>query len=221
MKICIGIPCFAGVDDRVLEDYCRFMFHLGRRYGGHEFLLSVRGKTAQHRARNQIAVDAIRAGCDYLFFLDDDHIIAFDDDPKRYDFLKKLLAHEVPIVGALYWQRGGLFAPVAMMSAFGIGYRMLTPEELTGCLQEVDVAGGGALLIDLKALERVEQPWFEDEAKTGYSTDVQICQKFRAAGFSVYLDSSVEIGHQMLEKRVVTTDTRPAIIAEREKWQTS
>ena len=220
MMVVIGIPCFSGVDYRVLEDFMRFSYYLGRRYPEHNFSLAIKGKTAQHRARNAIVAEALKFNADYLLMLDDDMIIDFDQivgrPSSRYEFLRTMISHDVPICGALYWQRGGDCPPVAMRRNGPLAYRVMDEAELTGGLQEVDVAGGGVILFKMSALLKIPQPWFEDETKDGYSTDVQICRKAQEAGLKVYLDSSIEIGHQQLERRVVHGGTRQAIKAEKD-----
>src|SRR5947208_1793411 len=56
--------------------------------------------------RNKLAQRAIDAGAEWLMFIDDDHTF-----PK--DLLLRLLAHDKPVVGALYMQRMVPFAPIA------------------------------------------------------------------------------------------------------------
>lgn len=220
MRIAIGIPCFAGVDYRVLEDYMRFAYYLGRRYPEHEFYLAIRGKIEQYRARNEIVQEAMAVDADYLLMMDDDHIIDIDGivgrPSAKYEFLRKLLAHDVDIVGALYWQRGADCNPVVMSAVTDTGYRLMTHAELQNGLQPVDVAGGGCILIKMQVFKALPRPWFKAENIEGYSTDIQICRMAKAHGFGVYLDSSVEIGHQQQEKRIVTSQTRLDILRERQ-----
>ena len=45
-RVCIGIPCFAGVSGETLEDYMRFAYHLGRRYQEFDFFMSIITKKA-------------------------------------------------------------------------------------------------------------------------------------------------------------------------------
>ena len=190
-----------------------FAYSLGRRYPEYDFFLAVKGKKEQFRARNSIVEEALRTGCDYLFMLDDDHIIDIDDSmlpSPRYMFLKTLLSHmeEDPtkgIVGALYYQKDykNCLPVIMQKERSGVGYFCITHAEITGRLQKVDVAGGGAMLVNMKIFDKIESPWFGPEFEFG--TDVQICRKSVDAGFSVWVDTSIEIGHTRTEKEVITS----------------
>jgi len=207
--IMIGIPCFDGVSAETLEDYMRFAYYLGRRYQEFEFCLAIKSKTEQFRARDAIVTEARKIQADYLLFLDDDHVIDIDGmmgPSAKYEFLRKMIAHDKDIIGGLYWQRGGTYNPVAMMQANGIKYRLLEPNELEYGLQKVDVVGGGFMLIKMSLFDLIEQPFFEPEHT--YSTDIQLCRKAKyEAGTSVWLDSSIEVGHVVKERDVLHSGT--------------
>jgi hypothetical protein len=210
--ITIGIPCYQNVSYETLEDYMRFMFHLGRRCPEYDFTLAIKGKSEQFRARNAIVEAAISYDSDYLLMLDDDHVI---DIQKKlgpndsYDFLKKLIQHmendeNKGIVGALYYQRGGNCYPV-IMEQKGKSYFFKTHQEIANGLQQVDVTGGGCMLIRKEVFDKIESPWFSPEFE--YGTDVQICQKVRDAGFSVWCDTSIEIGHVKIDREIISSKT--------------
>lgn len=207
-KICIGIPCFYGVDYRILEDYMRFAFHLGRRYQEFDFKLAIKGKKEQFRARNGIIKAAIYEKCDYTLMLDDDHLldIAAEKGPaKNYEFLRVLISHleghpDRGIVGAYYVQRSNMSLPV-IMKEYPTGPSFLTYDDITGQLQKVDITGGGCMLLNMKIFEKIKEPWFQPEFEWG--TDIQICRSAIKAGFSVWCDTSQKIGHLMTEKEVM------------------
>jgi len=204
-RIFIGIPCYGTVVPEVLEDWMRWTFHLGRRLPQYDFFIGLRIKSEQFRARNTIVEAAQEVAADWLLMIDDDMIInpliktAQTDD---YGFVEKLLAHDKDIVGALYYQRTGGFSPVAMMRQ-GAGYRFLRDNELEGRLQEVDVAGGGALLVRMSLFDHLPRPFFAPEHEFG--TDVQLCRAAQDAGYKVYLDSSIELGHIRDERVIITS----------------
>ena len=207
-RVFIGIPCYQNVSAQTLEDYMRFAYHIGRRMPGYEFYLGVKTKTEQFRARNAIVQHARDIGSDWLLMIDDDHIINIDDDSGKqgkgadcYNFLQKLLDHDVDIVGPIYYQRGGQAKPVVMAQS-GNGFSFMNDHDLTGGLQEIGVQGGGCILIKMHVFDKLKQPWFEPEHT--YGTDIQLCKAARAAGFKVYTDSSIEMGH-VWEKRVIVS----------------
>lgn len=224
-RVCIGIPCYQNVAAETLQDYMLFAFYLGRHYTDYDFFLAIKSKTEQFRARNAIVEAAISQGADYLLMLDDDHVIDWEGiaalEPNNrkppYEFLRKLLNHlrteeNAGIVGALYFQRGGDCRPVVMKEGRNGGYYWMREDEIKGELQEVDVTGGGCFLMDMNVLTRIPSPWFEPELQLG--TDIQICEKTRQAGFKVFCDTSITLGHVMNTRQVITPNNRLRISSE-------
>lgn len=216
-SVCIGIPCFHSVTFETLDDYMRFAYHLGRRCQDYDFFLAIKGKSEQFRARNAIIQESIMRDCDYTFMLDDDHVIDTDKGivpTGRYDFLERLIGHmendpTIGIVGGLYCQRGGDQLPVIMQEHEGNHY-ILTHSDITNRMQRVSVTGGGCMLIRKELFDRIPSPWFEPEQQSkGLSrgTDLQICIKAAEAGFSVWCDTSIQIGHVRLEREIITPET--------------
>jgi 2-polyprenyl-3-methyl-5-hydroxy-6-metoxy-1,4-benzoquinol methylase len=217
--IYIGAPCFDKVDPELLEDWMRFAFHLGRRMPQYNFMTGIKTKSEQFRARNEIVDAAKTYGATYLLMLDDDMIInTFVTEGKEgegddsYSFLEKMIAHDKDICGALYWQRGGDCKPVMMYKVTDTGYRFLRDDELEWKLQKVDVAGGGCLLIKMSVFDKIPPPYFAPEFKWG--TDVQICRRAAEAGFEVWADTSIELGHLRSKKEIITKRNRKRISLE-------
>lgn len=212
-RIFIGAPVYGKVDHEILEDWMRFMYHLGRRMQDYDFFLGIKPKTEQFRARIAIVEEAQKAGCEWLLMLDDDMVInhfitqgqvGTGDD--AYGFLEKMIGHNKDICGALYWQRGGTHEPVLMTKVSEAGYRFLREDELIGAPQKVDVAGGGCLLIRMSVFDKIQPPYFAPEHK--WSTDIQLCKQAAEKGFEVWVDSSIEIGHLKDEKVIVSSRNR-------------
>jgi hypothetical protein len=218
-KIMIGIPCYQNAPSETLDDYMRFAFYLGRRTA-HEYFVAIKAKTEQFRARNSIVEGALQIGCDYLLFLDDDHVIDWEGQPgpnSRYAFLEKLIGHmesdpKLGLVGVVYYHRGNECRPVLMKEGADGGYYYLRDDEILGELQDVAVQGGGCMLLRLSAFDRIRSPWFEPEHELG--TDVQICKKMREAGFRIACDTSVQIGHVLNSRAVITPNNRHQVAAE-------
>lgn len=219
-RILIGIPCYRDVAGETLEDYMRLAFYCGRRLPQHEFLIGIKTKTEQFRARNAIVTGAIQANCDYLFFLDDDHVIDWDSSSGpniRYGLIDRLVEHmendpDLGIVGAVYYQRGGECRPVLMREGRDGGFYWLRDDELTGGLQEVSVQGGGCMLMRMSMFDKIPEPYFEPEFDLG--TDLQICKKAKEAGYKVACDTSLIIGHVMSKREIVTPQNRARIAAD-------
>ena len=216
MKILIGIPAYQNVSAETLEDYMRFAFYCGRRTD-HEFMIGIKSKSEQFRARNAIVEGALQTGCDYLMFLDDDHVIDWETTSgpnSRYGMIETFLQHfdndpELGIVGALYYHRGGDCRAVVMREGEQGGYYWLRDDEILGKYQEVDVQGGGCMMLRMSIFDKISSPWFEPEFDLG--TDIQICKKAKDAGFKVACDTSITIGHVLSKREVVTADNRHKI----------
>ena len=224
-KVCIGIPCFQGVPYEVLDDYMRLAYHLGRRNQEFDFYLAIKGKGEQYRARNAIVEQAIATACDYLFMLDDDQIFDIEKTlgpSECYDIITKLVQHlkEDPqkgIVGALYFQRGATCDPVIMYRN-PPGYTFYNYSDITRRLQKVDITGGGAMCINMKVFDKIDSPWFVAECDVGQGTDIQICEKVQKAGWEVWCDTSLEIGHIMAEREIVSSKNVERIQYEASEW---
>lgn len=234
MRIAIGIPIFQTLPPLTDTDYMRMMYSFGRRYQEHDFFLLTRRKSEQFRARNAIVETALKFGMDYLLFLDDDHVINWQDthESTPYEFLRKLLEHEKDIVGALYYHRTGEYKPVLMKEFEPDKFRFLTDAEISGGLQQVDVQGGGCMLINMKIFDKLKPPYFVPEQQAdletncpscgevftvgtpNLGTDIQICTAARRAGFTVWCDTSIVIGHLKQDQEVVTHLNRDSFFAD-------
>jgi len=221
MKIAVGIPVFQNYAPEVAHDYMRMWYNFGRRMPEHEFFLIPKTKSEQFRARNAIVTTALQFGCDRLLFLDDDHIFDWREVPNHdsYSFLEKLIAHDKDIVGCLYYHRTGEYRPVLMKNTCDPGkqYTFLNDAEITGGLQRVDVQGGGVMLINLKVFDKLKPPYFEPEMQTdgaSLGTDIQLCRKASEAGFEVWCDTSIVVGHLKQEREIVHSENRDSFIAD-------
>jgi 2-polyprenyl-3-methyl-5-hydroxy-6-metoxy-1,4-benzoquinol methylase len=218
--ITIGIPRYRQFPPETEEDYMRLMYYLGRRLPQHEFVLAIKSKTEQFRARNSITEAAIQVGSDYLLFLDDDHVIGWETIPEvngRYGFVDTLVKHmendpKLGIVGGLYYHRGAQCRPVLMKIGTDGGYYWMRDDEIKHGLQEVGVQGGGCMLLRLSMFNKIRSPWFEPEFELG--TDIQICKKAQEAGYKVACDTSIVIGHVLSSSEVITPQNRNRVIVE-------
>ena len=137
MRIMIGIPCYRDVAGETLEDYMRLAFHLGRRTE-HDYLVGIKTKSEQFRARNAIVEGALQTDCDYLFFLDDDHVIDWEESRTssfKYDLVQKLIDHmekdkDIGVCGVVYYHRGAECRPVLLNEGKDGGYYWIRDDEI-------------------------------------------------------------------------------------------
>ena len=103
----------------------------------------------------------------------------------------RLLEHHVDIVSALYFARR---PPHMTCAGFERSGSLDMDFAADGGLEKVDYVGAGALLIQRHVLQTVYPPWF-GEPTPGVDDDLYFCQKARAAGFDIHVDTSLCVGH--------------------------
>jgi len=206
----IGVVAFQGVNYKVLENYMALAFHWGRRCPDFDFFLRVIGKKEQYRARNNLvamATEFLTGEKDVMLMLDDDMIL------NQYTFerlLEGLDSHpDAGVIGGLYWQRGGAYRPVIqklIQHGEGFAPKWYAPHEITGKVMQVGVVGGGCLLIPINVLRELMPPVFWVDGIVG--TDIHFCVRLNQAGYNVYCDTGLELGH-LAEGQVLTQKTLP------------
>lgn len=141
-------------------------------------------------ARNQLCQLVLDEGYSHLWFMDDDH--AFPPE-----ILTKLLAHDVPLVTPVCLTRTYPFNPVQYVAGEN-GKTLPIPlsQVATDGLIEVQAAGCAGMLIHRDVIANIVHHnvtrWFEYSDR---SEDVIFCEKARDAGFPIYTDLSVRLGH--------------------------
>lgn len=142
--------------------------------------------------RNEIVKEAMASGCTKLIMMDTDMVY----HPQT---ITRLLAHKLPIVGALCFRRYPPFDPLI----FRGNVNDLRPIEEweKDSLIEVDVTGTGCLMIDMKVFNDLPYPWFRfrpnPDPKNGgvVGEDFGFCLDARKAGYQIFVDTSITAGH--------------------------
>lgn len=142
--------------------------------------------------RTWLAEQAIKMEADWIMWLDTD--MRFPRDT-----LRRLLAHEKPIIGCNYVTRGLPPTPTARELRKKQWLKVPTYQKSTG-LQRVTAAGFGAMLTSTEVYAKLPQPWFH----FGYvnkteiiGEDVCFCLAAAEAGYETYIDHdlSKEVRH--------------------------
>lgn len=165
-----------------------------------DILVASRGYTIAEN-RNYCVVHAQKSESDYLFFVDDDMTFPADT-------LERLLAAKVEVVGVNSYSRClPLSSTVGLMDADG---NYMRPEDHPSWEMKIPegmftayFVGAGVMLIDMKVFKVLKSPYFEFETyKKGElagmvknGEDGLFCDKVRKAGFDVWCDGSIEVGH--------------------------
>ena len=183
-KICIGTLSNRGFKAKTVE--C--LLNLDVPFEKHIAIATQGYHIAENR--NWLAIQAIKNECTHLFFVDDDMIFPSDT-------LTRLLAHQKDIVGVAYHPRFEIDKDTH--KPLDKTHIITLKQEGSTELFECEAVGTGVMLIDVKIFEKTKRPWFEiHNHETGYTTmgeDWHFCKVAREAGFTVWCDPSLEIGH--------------------------
>lgn len=138
--------------------------------------------------RNFIVQQAIRSGCSHLIMMDTDQVY----DSKT---ITRLLSHKLPIVGCLVYRRYPPFDPIILKGSIS-KYERITEWE-PGALVEVDATGTGCLLFNMDVFRKMPEPWFQFRTANGapVGEDIGFCSDLRAAGYKIFVDTSIPAGH--------------------------
>lgn len=162
--------------------------------------LPISGAPFDH-ARSGVAMEMLRRGAEYLFFLDSDVIC-----PK--DTILRLMAHKKPIISGVYARR----SPPHMLPVMMRGGTWVPPEQIINAgIIEVDVVGAGCLLIHRTVFETLppQRPqagktWFDwrvdcqgvPGTEPHTSEDFSFCLWAKAKlGISTLVDTSIVCQH--------------------------
>jgi len=186
MKVAIGVPHRSEYDYREWREW--FRNKLVAPEG--TIILERRGE-ALCTMRNGLALQALEAGAEYLFFLDDDVIGPLNEDGSDALGLIRLLelaeGLNRPFVSGLYWAKKNqkeksLAAWKRLEQKVGNEawavperfYPAITMEQ-DGRFVEVDAVGLGFALIHTDLFRRLPRPWFEWKMG-GVSEDFHFCE---------------------------------------------
>jgi hypothetical protein len=157
-----------------------------------------------HEHRNNIVDKALSVGSTHLLMCDVDQVY-------HPETITRLLSRQLPIVGALVHRRYPPFDSL-MLQKVEIDERrngyVPIDEWKEGELVEVDATGGGCLMFEMSVFRKMPRPWFKEQRNPDGSVlgeDIGFCQELKAAGYRIFVDTSVPAGH--LATMVVNTAT--------------
>lgn len=202
-KVLVGIPLKGHTPPRSYHDRMLMFKNLGgqevvdfyeKKDPRYVFSFGAIGEMLVPFARERLAEAALEQGADYLFMIDDDMLAP-------QDLFYKLAANDKDICAALAFTRNPDHKPViyetiegydpVARSRYGMSRFVMSYPRDT--LVECDSVGFGAVLIKTQVLRKVEKPWFFGMSQTG--EDVTFCIKAKKAGFSVWMDTRIKLGH--------------------------
>lgn len=141
------------------------------------------------KGKNDIIKKAIELDVTHVFIVDCDMEFPADS-------ITRLLAHNVDMVGGLYYKREFPKSPIIRQERDG---KLYVPERWEeDKLFKVFSVGGGFLLAKVKMLKDIKYPWFSIENVWNgqeLGDDVYFCKKINDAGYTVWCDPTIPITH--------------------------
>lgn len=145
--------------------------------------------------RNKIVEEARKSGTTHLMFVDNDMIFPEDG-------VMRLFKHDKDIIGANYNVRldptsAEASGPTVKMLQDGKPVSMLSkdfPTELFECY----ALATGFMMINMRVFDKLKMPYFEawqDKDGTHHTEDIDFCRKAGEAGFKVWCDPTIKMGH--------------------------
>lgn len=157
-----------------------------------------------YEMRNNIVKTALNAGATHLLMCDVDQVY-------HKNTVTRLLSRNLPVVGALVHRRYVPFDSLAMRLV-DIGNGISVYESIDdwedGALLEVDATGCGCIMYQMSVFEKLPGPWYKNRKNPDGSPigeDFGFCQDLKAAGYRIFVDTSVPAGH--LTTMIVNTAT--------------
>lgn len=145
--------------------------------------------------RNKLCHSAIENNCDWLLMIDSD--MTFPPDS-----CDRLLAHKKNFVSALAFKKAFPFTAVMAKktrSDEDVSTYSVIGNWVDNALIKVDGIGTAFLLLNMKKVKKLKEPWFFHEyiehTKTILGSDYYFCNKASAAGHQMWVDTSLKIGH--------------------------
>ncbi len=182
-KLAIGIATTGQVKTKTLVS----VMELVKNDPENTFIVAWEGCNV-HQSRINIVKEAQKGDCTHLLFVDSD--MTFDAD-----IAKRLLARDKDIIGVNSSVRGlPLTTTVKIHNEKGEKVY-----DMSYNLFECQAVGTGLMLINMSVFEKLPHPWFffeyDDDGDMKTGSDMWFCNKAKEAGFTIWCDPTVNVGH--------------------------
>lgn len=177
MKLAIGIPNTGTIKSHTAFCLCRALKDFP-----YEYDVLFKEGSILHWNRESLAKKAIELGATHLLYLDAD--MSFDKDA-----IVRLIKRNKDIIGGAYNLRR-LPSVTTVKSDKPLG---------KGKLVTCDAVGTGFMLVKTDVFKKLSHPWFfwesDDKGEVLTGEDYWFCRKARQAGYKVWVDLSIKLGH--------------------------
>ncbi len=189
IRVAIAIPTNRGIKPKTVKS----LLELDCPYEKH-IVMAIEGYTISEN-RIYIAMQALKNNCTHIFSVDDDQIFPSNT-------LVQMLSHGKEIVGCDIKSR--TLPPQSHVETFemqelSLQDRLLGKTNLPKEFFECKAIGTGVILIDTEVFKKIEKPWFSTETydfgMTKMGEDYWFCRQARNAGYKIYCDPTINVGH--------------------------
>ena len=207
-NVAISIPNEGVTRPESYDNHLVVSFHLGRleeqwrrenREIQYKFHWFTAGRLLTPMAREKLVKEALKAGMDYIIMYDDDMILPIDMFEKLLEDVEK--NPEIDVLAPLAFMRNP--PHFAVIYTATEGYDNVRHQEYfkndfvknypRNKLVECDAVGFGAVLINLRILKDMDEPYFF--STTGTGEDIWFCFKAKKQGGRVFMDTRIKLGH--------------------------
>ena len=154
----------------------------------YEWDLLTREGSVLHYGRETLVKMAIEKECSHVMFIDTD--MYFEGDA-----VERLVKRDKDVIGVSYNRRK---FPLETTLSIHDKDGTVINEEKDGMLKCAGVATG-FLLIKTDVFKKLKHPWFfwesDEEGELLTGEDVWFCRKAREAGYDIWADMTVKVGH--------------------------
>jgi len=142
--------------------------------------------------RNHLVTTAGSQKCTHLWMADTDQVYPWDT-------LVRLLEHDLDAVACKVHRRYPPYDPIMFRGKHPLFKNVPDEEWKKGGLIEVDATGSGSIMYNMRVFKEIKPPWFEfhlqDPGKPPLGEDIFFCTKLKKAGFKIYVDCDIKVGH--------------------------
>lgn len=197
IKVMIGLPSCGTVRVETARDMAVMLANTGVPL---IFDIALPQSCYIHMNRERCVEYALEMGADYLLFIDSD--MTFQPDA-----LARLLKLDVDIASVTYNMRKlPKCSVVKLVDEYAEEYKVPdTVIERPIPLEKIPrpfrcgAAGTGFMLIKMGVFKKIERPWFfftpQLAGEEAMGEDIYFCNKARVAGYDIWIDPSVRVGH--------------------------
>lgn len=188
MKTLIAIPCM----DQVPAHFAQSLAML-RKVG--DCAVAFQVGSLVYTSRNNLSIQALNMNAEYILWLDSDMVFQPDLLERMFKVMEE---NKLDFLSGLYFRRAIPFSPVIFdkLEMREDGCHWHNAETVPTELTEIEGCGFGCVLMKTEIIANV----FGSQGDLftplfGVGEDLSFCWRARQAGYKLYLDPSISLGH--------------------------